>query len=212
MTRRCSAREKEAEDTQLSHLQDIREKSGLHQVHIVSAIAAFSSMSQSGRLHEAEFFQVYVSLLQEVGVPAPSEEVCASLFQLFDRDGNGSVDMAELVCAVSTFCAGTEHEKLEAIFKLFDVNGDGAIDFDEMYKFVASIFRVVLTPQAIFQMNSEGAHVDSAEDLASQVASECFAVADINVDGKISLEEFVIWLNEGGNHCLLFPTFDQLHT
>lgn len=192
----------------MTNLHDVWDKSGLREVHIEHAIRAFSSEAASGLLEQGQFHSVLISLLEGVGVQVPSEDVLVSVFQIFDRDGNGRVDLAELICGVAALCAGTEHEKIEAIFKLFDANGDGAIDFDEMYKFVVSIFRVMVTPQVLFQMNSEGANVDSVEDFASQVASECFASADLNNDGKISISEFVHWLNEGDNNCLLFPSWD----
>ena len=90
-------------------------------------------------------------------------------------------------------CAGTEAEKLHATFKLVDKNGDGFISMDEMVKFLSAIFRVVLSPGLTASMRSLGVEVDGALDLAAATALECFKVADLNADGRISFPEFRKW-------------------
>mmetsp|Transcript_45182 Transcript_45182/g.91191 ORF Transcript_45182/g.91191 Transcript_45182/m.91191 type:complete len:86 (+) Transcript_45182:1-258(+) len=64
---------------------------------------------------------------------------------------------------------------------------------DEMFKFLTSVFKVVLTPNVIGVMNSMGVSVESAEDLASVAALECFRTTDLNNDGKLSIVEFKNW-------------------
>merc|ERR1712066_605333 len=108
-------------------------------------------------------------------------------------DDNGVVDMMELICGISLLCSGSEDDKIQAVFNIFDENGDGFISMDEMYKFLTSVFKVVLTPNVMAVMNSMGVQVDSAEDLASVTALECFKTADLNQDGKLSLQEFTTW-------------------
>ena len=45
----------------------------------------------------------------------------------------------------------------------------GFISMDEMYKFLTSVFKVVLTPAVIGAMNSMGVNVESAEALAKGI-------------------------------------------
>merc|ERR1719329_1879356 len=99
----------------------------------------------------------------------------------------------ELICGASLLCTGTEEDKIHAVFNVFDENGDGVISMDEMFKFLTSVFKVVLTPHVMGVMNSMGVTVDSAEDLASVTALECFKSADLNQDGKLSVTEFKSW-------------------
>jgi len=101
--------------------------------------------------------------------------------------------MMELICGISLLCNGSEDEKIHAVFDVFDENGDGFISMDEMFKFLTSVFKVVLTPNVMQVMNSMGVTVESAEDLASVTALECFKAADLNQDGKLSINEFKSW-------------------
>jgi len=55
------------------------------------------------------------------------------------------------------------------------------------------VFKVFVTPNVMGVMNSMGVTVDSAEDLASVTALECFKTADLNQDGKLSVTEFKNW-------------------
>eukprot|EP00123_Amoebidium_parasiticum_P017162 comp23737_c0_seq1/m.40948 comp23737_c0_seq1/g.40948 ORF comp23737_c0_seq1/g.40948 comp23737_c0_seq1/m.40948 type:complete len:409 (-) comp23737_c0_seq1:262-1488(-) len=66
----------------------------------------------------------------EGGLTKAEEELKAA-FDVYDRDGSGSIDPHELVSMLST--CGTSMTEKEAlrIIKLFDRNGDGEIDFDE---------------------------------------------------------------------------------
>merc|ERR1712083_622691 len=134
-----------------------------------------------GKLERDGFLQAYASLLATHNVDAPSAEVQNAVFDLFDRDDNNVVDMMELICGISLLCSGTEDDKIHAVFNVFDENGDGFISMDEMFKFLTSVFKVVLTP------NVMGVTVESAEDLASVTALECFKTADLNNDGKLSV-------------------------
>ena len=58
-----------------------------------------------------------MDLLGAHGVSAPTAQVCAAVYDLFDRDQNGVVDMMELVCGISLLCQGTEDDKIAAVFK-----------------------------------------------------------------------------------------------
>lgn len=126
-------------------------------------------------------------------IEAPGEEVQNAVFDLFDRDDNNIVDMMELICGISLLCSGSEDDKIHAVFEVFDENGDGFISMDEMFKFLTSVFKVVLTPNVMAVMNSMGVTVESAEDLASVTSLECFKTADLNHDGKLSVTEFKNW-------------------
>merc|ERR1719472_145641 len=132
-------------------------------------------------------------ILQQQGIQVPDASVQAAVFDLFDRDDNNVVDMMEVICGVSLLCSGSEDDKIHAVFDIFDENGDGFISMAEMFKFLTSVFKVVLTPNVMGVMQSMGVEVESAEDLASVTALECFKAADLNQDGKLSITEFKEW-------------------
>jgi Ca2+-binding EF-hand superfamily protein len=184
---------KHKDDPQLQNLKELRKTCGLKNVPVNDALQALKSMSTDGKLTREQFLAAYTLLLQQFEVEVPEDAVKNAVFDLFDRDDNGVVDMMELICGASLLCTGTEEDKIHAVFNVFDENGDGVISMDEMFKFLTSVFKVVLTPNVMAVMNSMGVTVESAEDLASVTALECFKTADLNHDGRLSVTEFKNW-------------------
>jgi Ca2+-binding EF-hand superfamily protein len=184
---------KHQEDPQLKNLKDLRSSCGLKYVPVADGLKALKSAAVDNKLTRDVFIGAYASLLKNNGIEVPAESVKNAVFDLFDRDDNGVVDMMELICGISLLCQGSEEDKIHAVFEIFDENGDGFISMDEMFKFLTSVFKVVLTPNVMGVMRSMGVEVESAEDLASVTALECFKAADLNQDGKLSITEFKEW-------------------
>jgi Ca2+-binding EF-hand superfamily protein len=182
------------DDPQLANLKELRKTSGLKEVPVSEGLQAMKQAGgEDGKLTRDQFLAVYEGILTRHAVELPTETVRNAVFDLFDRDDNGIVDMMELICGISLLCAGSEDDKIHAVFDVFDENGDGFISMDEMYKFLTSVFKVVLTPNVMGVMNTMGVTVESPEDLASVTALECFKTADLNHDGKLSVAEFKNW-------------------
>lgn len=181
------------DDPQLQNLKELRKMSGLKNVPVTDGLRMLKEGAIDGKLTRQQFLEAYVNVLHTYGVQPPPEGIRNAVFDLFDRDDNNIVDMMELICGISLLCAGSEDDKIQAVFQVFDENGDGFISMDEMFKFLTSVFRVVLTPNVISVMNSMGVTVNSAEDLASVTALECFKTADLNHDNKLSIVEFKNW-------------------
>mmetsp|Transcript_139162 Transcript_139162/g.444076 ORF Transcript_139162/g.444076 Transcript_139162/m.444076 type:complete len:362 (+) Transcript_139162:86-1171(+) len=185
--------QKHQDDPQLQNLKELRKTSGLKQVPVGLGLATLKARAVEGKLTREQFGETYKEILAAHSIEAPGEEVQNAVFDLFDRDDNNIVDMMELICGISLLCSGSEDDKIHAVFEVFDENGDGFISMDEMFKFLTSVFKVVLTPNVMAVMNSMGVTVESAEDLASVTSLECFKTADLNHDGKLSVTEFKNW-------------------
>lgn len=182
-------------DQDLQRQLNTYRQSGLKSVPVAAGLRALQQSAADGRLTREQFLACYQNLLRSYNVEVPSETVQQAVFDIFDRDGNGVVDLMEILCGISLLCAGTEEEKITAIFGAFDVNNDGFISLDEMFTFLTSVFRVGLTPQVLGVMNHMGTTVHCAEELACLTAIECFRAADCSRDGKLSAEEFKVWFN-----------------
>jgi len=174
-------------------LKELRKTSGLKFVPVEVGLSTLKSAATDGKLSRETFVAAYARLLESQEVELPTDSIQNAVFDLFDRDENHVVDMMELICGISLLCSGSEDDKIHAVFNVFDENGDGFISMDEMFKFLTSVFKVVLTPNVMGVMNSMGVTVESAEDLASVTALECFKTADLNQDGKLSVTEFKNW-------------------
>jgi len=203
--------EVKVEDAQLNNLKELRKTSGLKFIPVSESLPGFKVAAVEGKLTRDQFVIAYQDMLTARGVEVPPDAVINAVFDLFDRDDNGVVDMMELICGISLLCSGSEDEKILAVFNVFDENGDGFISMDEMFKFLTSVFKVVLTPNVMQVMMSMGVTVESAEDLASVTALECFKAADLNHDGKLSVTEFKSWFYAPKNDpSFIFSPMQQL--
>ena len=105
------------------------------------------------------FGKVYEELLVAHGEDLPSAELTAAVFAMVDKDGSGTVDAMELVSGLAILCDGTEEEKVTAVFNAFDENGDGFVSREEMKKFLACVYKVILTPETMKSMRENGVEV-----------------------------------------------------
>lgn len=185
--------QKHQDDPQLQNLKELRRTCGLKSVPVSDGLMMLKNAASDGKLTRETFLGVYSQLVEAHGVEPPPESVQNAVFDLFDRNDDNVVDMMELICGISLLCSGSEDDKIHAVFNVFDENGDGYISMDEMFKFLTSVFKVVLTPNVMGVMNSMGVTVESPEDLASVTTMECFKMADLNHDGKLSTAEFKSW-------------------
>lgn len=119
--------------------------------------------------------------MSSVGLKLTSSEI-DTLFILADKDNNGQIDFSEFA-QIMIPSAGDRIAKLkkqfrntseiEAAFRRFDTNHDGAISFEELKTGLRSS-GILFTDQEV---------------------ETCFAVADKDCDGEVSLSEFVHMLS-----------------
>ena len=173
-------------------LAQVRDITGLGDKNVSEVCNAFAVHTDSvGQLDWRGFNAAFMDI---AGASAQSDDgvqaIIRRLFNMFDANGDGRVDFAELASGLSILCGGDRDAKVEAAFQLYDVNGDGYISLEEMELYLASVFRVMYAADPAVEARMGV----SAEDLASATAAQCFRDADIiDRDGRLSLAEFKLW-------------------
>merc|ERR1711900_9125 len=116
-----------------------------------------------------------------------------AVFELFDEDNDGILEMMELFCGISLISPGSENEKIDSVFSLFDEDGDSFVSMEDMFKFLSSTYKVVLTPNVVKVMRGIGVEAESPEDLAQQTTTAIFKAANLKNDGLLTKEEMKKW-------------------
>ncbi|ETV68181.1 hypothetical protein H257_15763 [Aphanomyces astaci] len=135
------------------------------------------------------------------------------LFDIFDTDGNGTVDYAELTAGLSLLCGGGREDKVRAAFALYDYNHDGVISLDEMIRYLTAVFKVLFATNPALLPQMQVTPLELAQVTAEQAFLEC----DINQDGKLTLDEFHAWYTQSNKPIkssalsIPLPSLAQVH-
>ena len=135
-------------------------------------------------------------------------------FDMFDKEGNGSISADELYEAFKNMGNDFTIEQVNDMIKELDQNGSGAIDFNEFIGLVKKVNdteevdeeEAVIRAFRTFDKDRNG-YLDCREfkyiltrlgdRFTEEEANEIFKEADLNHDGRIEYEEFVnMWKNK----------------
>lgn len=159
--------------------------------------------------------------------PSPSTE---QLFQLFDTDKSGHIDVKEFLIGLSNFTGASKDERLKFAFGMYDENGDGVITRVRTRALPLTSSRHVAALPPHWRWRSRllaGAHAAAAAAAAELLQAELIAIlkanhmasteqevirkaetilaqADKDGDGVINFSEFVQVSKRFPN--ILYPT------
>merc|ERR1740133_954647 len=173
-------------------LGQLRDLTNLGSMTATAVMEKFAEVTgEDGTVGREEFELVFEELAAARDVPLADDEedqlrvMLGGLYDMFDADGDGSVDFTELSSGLTVLCGGDRDEKAAAAFALYDYNGDGVISKDEMERYLTSVFKVMYHAEE----RTEKAMGCSAEELAGATADEAFEEADLDHDGNLTFEE-----------------------
>ncbi|XP_061173346.1 uncharacterized protein LOC133182517, partial [Saccostrea echinata] len=128
-------------------------------------------------------------------------------FELFDKDGSGFIDSAELKAVLHSLKQNPTDADVQAMIDELDTNKNGQIDYAEFEKYMAGKFKdpneVEDEMQAAFKVfDKDGSGKIDAEELKTAMmnlgermsdkdVNEMIAAADLDSDGKVDYKEFV---------------------
>ncbi|CAL9203568.1 unnamed protein product [Musa hybrid cultivar] len=137
------------------------------------------------------------------------------VFQMFDRNGDGSITKNELQDSLKNLGIHIPEEELAAMIEKIDVNGDGCVDVEEFGTLYQTIMgerdedEDMLEAFNVFDQNGDG--FITVEELRSVLSSlglkqgrtveECrkmISKVDVDGDGKVNFKEFKQMMKGGG--------------
>ena len=74
------------------------------------------------------------------GLDLANHKISDRLFNIFDKDSNGSVDYSEFMETIESMVVGTDKEKIRFAFQLHDLDNSGFIDRDELKVLIQQSF------------------------------------------------------------------------
>ncbi|OQV22250.1 Ubiquitin carboxyl-terminal hydrolase 32 [Hypsibius exemplaris] len=131
-----------------------------------------------------------------VSPPVPSA-VVAHLFHAFDENGDGHLDLKEIVCGISACSRGPLPDRQKFCFKIFDIRRRKTLTIDEV---VLMLRTVVCVDEAAAATDGEDSQFfKMAEDILARYSSD-------PAHSLLTLEEFLIWSDK----CRLTVKFMRL--
>ena len=79
-------------------------------------------------------FDEFVNLMSKIYKNTDTEEELLEAFKVFDRDGNGLIDPAELKYVLTNLGEKLTDEEVDEMIREADIDGDGQINYEEFVK------------------------------------------------------------------------------
>jgi len=163
-------------------------------VEVGNLYKVFKEISQPSLKVNHEVFQKCLAGLEQYGFVPPNDPLfSAKLFDLFDTNRDGVVDLQEFVCGLSILCKGTAEEKLQLSFKSYDINNDGFISREEMFSLFKSAW---LSGFKTLSLQHGGDDIlpeqldEFSSTMAKNFATSAFEALDTDHNGKLTIDEF----------------------
>ncbi|XP_057314478.1 trafficking protein particle complex subunit 12-like [Hydractinia symbiolongicarpus] len=136
-----------------------------------------------------------------------TELVIEQLFEAFDRDKNGLVDMEEFVTGMALCLHGSVKEKCKLLFKIFNLDGDDGISKEELSAVLTSCLQ---SAQAVLLSTLKSEGISGCEEtvanqtgtammvsvVVDKIVKDAFEKCDLSGTGKLEINEFVKWVHK----------------
>ncbi|CAB3992535.1 NADPH oxidase 5, partial [Paramuricea clavata] len=103
-------------------------------------------------------------------------------FTLFDDNGDGMIDMKELIAGLELFTNGTVADKLTFLFRVYDIDGNGYLSEDEM--------------RTVLKSCMEESKLKLDDQQVDELMEVLFEEIETNHKGEIGLDQFKAFLSK----------------
>eukprot|EP01088_Endostelium_zonatum_P014088 TRINITY_DN2953_c0_g2_i1.p1 TRINITY_DN2953_c0_g2~~TRINITY_DN2953_c0_g2_i1.p1 ORF type:complete len:190 (+),score=64.39 TRINITY_DN2953_c0_g2_i1:198-767(+) len=140
----------------------------------------------------------FINIMSKDGGNDPN--FAGAIFDSFDRDRNGSIDIKEYMALMGVTFGGSIEKKLEASFNLFDENGDGQLDKTEIERMASFVFRSMVG-------NSKDPLTEKQQRTIERIVNEVFDKVDSDKSGTLDRNEFNAGFKDHPEICNFFKQF-----
>jgi len=204
-----------------SCLFDMRRSFGLHAKGVEHLFELFSlEANDEGKVELQEFGAVMYDLHCKAAIAENREPMAigdlkalaTSLFEKFDMNKDGSLDLLEVTAGMSVLCAGTAEEILADVYRTFDLDGDCVMSDSELATYFGYVFSLCfLFSKQLFEICVDPEYVSTfkhpVQQCADGAAARIFTEIDETTrdgdghrDDHLTYAQLIGWLSQNGMH------------